>query len=218
MGPWMEWGKQDGLGSCSVSPQSHSKGHLCSAVGMGEGNREIVLVNLAPGKDNVYNHLWLWCIHESDRDEALVIRNYQCLNLVVCVLPLLHLIPTCRVLTGYPKLAWSLQGWLWSKKSTRLWHFKWPSRHNKWGWSGCHCFSKAWFPNMPLQEHWGSLALVLRKFWVEGSKASSNSTAEFVNEHKNALNGSCWMVWQHSSKVPWIISLWFLAASKCWTS
>lgn len=77
----MEWGKQDGLGSCSVSPQSHSKGHMCCAVGMGEGNREIVLVNLAPGKDNVYNHLWLWCIHESDRDQELSVLKARCLCL-----------------------------------------------------------------------------------------------------------------------------------------
>lgn len=44
---------------------------------------------------------------------------------------------------------------------------------------------------MPFQEHWGSLALVLSEFQVEGNKASSSPTVEFVNEHKNALNGSC---------------------------
>lgn len=44
---------------------------------------------------------------------------------------------------------------------------------------------------MSLQEHWGSLPLVLSEFGVEGNKAPRNPTAEFANEHKNALNGSC---------------------------
>lgn len=44
---------------------------------------------------------------------------------------------------------------------------------------------------MPLQEHRGSLPLVLSEFGVEGNKGPSNPTVEFANEHKNALNGSC---------------------------
>lgn len=44
---------------------------------------------------------------------------------------------------------------------------------------------------MPLQEHQGSLPLVLSEFGAEGNKAPSNPTVEFANERKNALNGSC---------------------------
>lgn len=53
-GPWMEWGKQNGLGSCSLIPQPHTKGHPCCAVVMGEEMEG----HCKPtrGKDIVYNH------------------------------------------------------------------------------------------------------------------------------------------------------------------
>lgn len=44
------------------------------------------------------------------------------------------------------------------------------------------------FPNVPLQEHWGTLPLVLSEFGVDKNKAPSKPT---VDEHENALNGSC---------------------------
>lgn len=67
---------------------SHEQKDICAV--QWEWEKEIgilsPLVNLAPAKDNVNNHLWLWCIHESYHDGVLVFRSYQCLELILCVL------------------------------------------------------------------------------------------------------------------------------------
>lgn len=46
-----------------------------------------LLVNLTPGKDNVYNHLWMRCIHESDPDGAqdLSVLQARCVSCDFCI-------------------------------------------------------------------------------------------------------------------------------------